>query len=359
LKYEAGINDAETVKVWARGLDAVVVKQTSVFRYTGGSNALCEEKGELTKGPGDRVRFLLRALPSGDGVSGTETLEGNEEGMEVYYDDLLIDQLRYATRVPWRNIDQQRVPFEIRAEGKNQVEDWATDRLDTVFFNVLCGYTPIESQTNNDKYNGFNTITEYDSASIVRPNSVASDETLGTSDRFNLDVVDKAVHIAKTRAIPIRPLKIDGDEYYIMFLHPNHTYDLRTQTSDQWYTTFQNALQGSHFRDNPLFTGGLGIWNKTIFVENNRVTPGVNSSTGASVANARRAVLCGAQAMKMAYARYGGRFGKGKFSWVEKGFDYDNELGISVGFIYGMKRSIFNSQAFGSLLVPTYAPNVS
>ncbi|MGI9507171.1 MAG: DUF4043 family protein, partial [Geminicoccaceae bacterium] len=67
----------------------------------------------------------------------------------------------------------------------------------------------------------------------------------------------------------------------------------------------------------------------------------------------RRAVFCGAQS---AWTAFGQGFGPGRFNWVEKLFDYDEELGVSAGCVGGLKKSRFNSKDFGTILIPTYAP---
>ena len=43
--------------------------------------------------------------------------------------------------------------------------------------------------------------------------------------------------------------------------------------------------------------------------------------------------------------------GPGRFTWVEKKFDYDNQLGVSSAAIYGIKKTQFNSLDFGCIVV--------
>jgi hypothetical protein len=45
-----------------------------------------------------------------------------------------------------------------------------------------------------------------------------------------------------------------------------------------------------------------------------------------------------------------------KFSWVEESFDYGNQLGVSAGSIFGMKKTRFNSTDFATFVVSTYSP---
>ena len=85
-----------------------------------------------------------------------------------------------------------------------------------------------------------------------------------------------------------------------------------------------------------------------------RVPTGVNSTTGAAVANARRAILVGAQAAAFAVGQ--GSTDPQKMSWVEETFDYGNQLGVSAGLIFGLKKLRFNSQDFGTFVAPPFSP---
>jgi hypothetical protein len=69
-----------------------------------------------------------------------------------------------------------------------------------------------------------------------------------------------------------------------------------------------------------------------------------------------RAILCGAQAACFAT----GRRDKGtQMKWVEELFDYENQLGVSAACIWGLKKTVFNSIDFATLVVQTYSPNPS
>lgn len=39
----------------------------------------------------------------------------------------------------------------------------------------------------------------------------------------------------------------------------------------------------------------------------------------------------------------------------EELFDYGNQLGVSAGSIYGMKKTVFNSADFSTIVLSTYA----
>lgn len=351
-----GTNAAETNKVWAKLADAVALPKTSLGHASGkGMSNIVQMRDELKKGRGDRVRYFLRQLATGDGVVEGETLEGSEESVDYQDDELYINQLRHAVRFENENISEQRVLLDVRTDGKNLLSEWLRDRFDRIYFNHLCGNTAIEQLAKPSKFNGFNTIVDYHADRTVRAGGDANDQTLNgnSSNTFNLGLIDVAVERAKTADVPLRPISVGGQELYVMYLHPYQVTDLRDSNSE-WYANMRAAMQGGAINENPIFTGALGVHNGVVLIENNRVTTGVHSSTGAVQSNVRRAVLAGAQACTMAFGRYGSTDPE-KLQWTEQRFDYDEEVGIAIKTIFGLKRNRFNGLDYGSIVVPTYA----
>ena len=138
-------------------------------------------------------------------------------------------------------------------------------------------------------------------------------------------------------------------------------YDLRTNTSaGQWQDIQKATLMGGDIKDNPIFTGSLGIYNGVVLHKAARVTQGVHSTAGTAVSNTRRAVLCGAQAAAIAF---GSENGATKYTWVEEMFDYGNQFGVAAGAIWGLKKTKYipednsatNAEDFGTIVVSTYA----
>lgn len=162
---------------------------------------------------------------------------------------------------------------------------------------------------------------------------------------------------AKTLTPAIRPIRVDGKDCYVCFLHPYQVTDLRQDaaTAGAWFDIQKASMQGGKISDNPIFTGALGMYNGVILHEANRVTQGVHSSTGAAISTVRRALFCGAQAGAMAYGQNGAGQGAARFSWVEETFDYGNQLGVSAGSIFGIKKTRFDAKDFASITISTYA----
>lgn len=355
-----GVNHPLAVKLWARRLFREALKATYISKFIGeDSNSLVQLRTETTKGPGDRVTLGLRMQLAGGGVIGDGTLEGNEEALTVYSDNILIDQLRHAVRTGGR-MSQQRVPFDIREEARVGLTDWWADRIDTAFFNHLCGF----SVQTDLRYTGNNTVTDAvsnSSAPLTRilrytgtGGSITNDGSISASGTtFTVACIDQALELAKTAVPLIRPVSTELGDFYVMFLHPYQVTDLRTATATgSWLDIQKAAMTGGLVERNPIFTGALGVYNGVILHESVRVTPGVNNSTSLTATNARRAVLCGAQAVALGFGQDNS---DEQMTWVEEFFDYGNQLGVSAGAIFGLKKSVFNSTDFGSIVVTTKA----
>lgn len=344
-----GVNANEAVKLWSRRLAREALKATYIQRFVGESDSsVIQVRPETRKDKGDRVRITLRMQLSGDGVQGDGTLEGNEEALTTYTDDVIIDQLRHAVRSAGK-MTEQRIPFSIREEAMSGLRDWWADRMDTWFFNQVCGYTP-QSDT---RFTGNQAVIAPSSGRQVWVDASTDDQSMDSADVATLAMIDKAVEKAKVSEPHIRPVNIQGGKYYVGFLHPYQVYDIRTSTSTgQWLDIQKAAMQGGKIGENPIFTGALGVYNSVILHESTRVTQGVNSSTGAAIATVRRGVLCGAQTCAMA-------FGQGhsfkQYDWNEELFDYGNQLGVEAGCISGLKKLQFNSVDFGSIVMSSYA----
>lgn len=345
------------VKLFAKKLFQEALKQTQADKFIGTeTDSLIQLKTETKKSAGDKITFGLRMLLSGNGVQGDGTLEGNEESLTVYSDSVLIDQLRHAVRSNGK-MSEQRVLFDLREEAKAGLRDWWADRIDTAFFNQIAGNT---GQTDT-KFTGNNATIAPSSANIICAGAATAAEgslSATTTEALKLVDIDRAVTLAKTSTPQIRPLMVEGKEHWVLFLHPNQVYQLRkdASTAGNFFDIQKAAIQGGMYKDNPLVSGGKFMYNNVIVYEDTRVPNIVTTPASGSTANFRRAILCGAQAAVMAVGKDSQPT---RMSWVEKEFDYGNQLGVSAGMIWGIKKTVFNSADFATIVISSYAPTVS
>lgn len=344
-----GVNAPEAKKLWRSQLAREALKATWIQKFIGdSSNDIVQVFGDTGKSAGDRVTATLRMQLSGDGVSGDGTLEGNEEPLTTYTDNLFIDQLRHAVRSGGK-MTEQRIPWSIREEALMGLKDWWAGRLDQSFFNQVCGYTPAVDV----RYTGMNAVTGPDAAHVARVNNKANDESLIAGDEMSLALIDKLVESAKLGSTTgtgpvIRPIKVDGEDRYVVVLHTKQVTQIRTNTNaGQWLDIQKAAMTGDGSARNPIMTGALGMYNGAVLHESTRITNGVSSATGLQVATARRCVLLGAQAAAIGF---GQDQSFKNFDWNEELFDYGNQLGVEAGLIHGLKKLRFNAQDFGVIV---------
>lgn len=347
------VNHPETVKLWAKKLFHEALKATWIYKFIGrDSNSLVQLHDDMQRQAGDSVRVILRMLLTGNGIQGDGTLEGNEESLVTYTDNILINQLRHAVRSGGK-MSEQRIPFSVREEARLALTDWWADRIDAWFFNQV-GNATFQTDT---RFTGNQSVPTSDASHIVWPaglsaNTIGDVVSASSAAKMTLSVIDKFVESAKTLANnPIRPLMIGGEPKYVCFVHPFQEYDLRTNsTAGQWLDIQKAAVQGGQQYNNPIYKGALGEYNNVILHVSTRV-PLAQTANSAN-ANCRAAIFCGAQAAGIAFGR---GHGPEKFEWIEELFDFQNQLGVAAGCVGGLKKMQFNSADFGVITCPTWA----
>lgn len=352
-----GVNHPLAQKLWSAKLFEDAIANTYWGRFVGKStSSLIQQKTETSKDKGDRITVGLRALLTGDGVQGDATQEGNEEAFNTYSDNLLINQLRHAVRSGGK-MSEQRVPFEVREENRAALQDWWSERLDISLANQLTGNT---AQTDT-RYTGNNaTIAPSTANSVTRllcGNGEAAEGSLSatTTHAIKLTDLDKAVAYAKVQTQRIRPVRVDGKEMWVCFLHPYAIYQLRrdASTAGNFFDIQKAALQGGKISDNPIFTGASFVYNNVVVHEWAYLPIIAGTPNSGTAANFRRGAFCGAQAALFATGQGGS---PNKMDWQEELFDYGNQLGVAAGMILGLKKTQFNSVDYGVITLSGYAP---
>lgn len=353
---EYAVNHPLAVKRWSEKLNREALKRTYISRFIGNtSSSLIQKKTEVSKAAGDRITVGLRMQLSGTGIQGDDTLEGNEEQLTTYSDNVFINQLRHAVRSKGK-MSEQRVTFSVREEAMDALADWYADRMDAAFFNQIAGNA---SQTDT-KYTGNQVAIEpsssrylfFSAAATSNATMHALESSISTTDTFQLTILDRAVTAAKTASPLIRPIKVNGEDFYVAFLHPYQVFNLRTDATANrvtWYDTQKARIQGGQTGEsvNPIFSGALGVYNNVVLHESTRIP------TALSNTSARRAVFCGAQAALIAFGQE--QSSDDNPTWREEMFDYGNQLGVAASKIWGLKKSVFNSTDFGTIVMSTYA----
>lgn len=343
------INDPTAVKIFSRKLASDTVAATFIGKFIGeGEDSLLQVYGETGKEKGDSVQVTLRGKLTGDGVLGDNTGEGNEEALDTFIDKLVIDQLREIARNGGR-MSAQRVQWKFRENAKDALRDWWSERLDVVMFNQLGGNTAQADL----RYTGANATLA--PTSIIRAGDKATDQALVAADVMTLALIDAAVTAAKTRTrqgrpSPMRPIKVNGQDKWLLFIHPFQGAQLRKDAD--WKAIANAGLAGGAGTKSPIYTGAMGEYNGVVIHETVYVPHGVDSTTNSVDLDTRRAILCGAQAGAIAF---GEDYSLKNFDWFEEKFDYGNQFGVACGLIFGIKKTRYNSLDHSVTVVSTFS----
>ena len=359
---------SEQLTAWSRDFWRVARNMSFVNQFAGsGSNAMIQRITELTRSDkGTRAVLTLLADMTGDGVTGDNTLEGNEEALRSYDITIELDQLRFANRIAGRLADQKSV-VNFRETSRDALAYAMADRMDQLAFLTLAGvaYT--------HKTNGALRPTSATTGLELVDLEFASDVSAPTGDRHlrtdgdalvagdttalvATDVI-KYRHIVDLKAFAkdnyIRGIRGAGnEEIFHMFVTPKQMADLKLDSD--FLANVRNA--GIRGPNNQLFAGTSSLMVDGVMIHEFRhvfntsgATTGTSSEAGdagykwgadADVEGAR-ALFCGAQALGMADI--------GLPEIVEDTFDYENQAGISIGKIFGLRKPKFNSDISGSV----------
>ena len=90
-----------------------------------GENNIIQVKEDLTSKKGERVHFALMNRLVGAGVTGTQTLEGNEESLVTRSMPVSVIKRRHAVRVAEQ--DEQYSAISLREAAKVALKDWSIE----------------------------------------------------------------------------------------------------------------------------------------------------------------------------------------------------------------------------------------
>lgn len=360
--------DALRQELWSKDLrDDVMRDVENGMQFMGeGPNNIVEVSRELAKKKGDTETFGLVTRLTGDGVTGDDELEGNEEAANSYSEQVAIDQLRHGVRTKGK-LDAQKVTYDQIAKYRELLRIWMKEMLIRQIFFKLAGVTNTSLvDTNGVTIGGralFSNTPDYIPDADENAGSgnrylcadyAAGTTSLAAGDTLNLDLVARAATKARLCNPSIQPLDIGGEKLFVMYVHPLQARDLRASTD--WKQANREARERS--AKNPIFGTALGLWSGVLMLENEfvpwlDVSVAGNSFRGAAVGtdcavDAARALLCGRQAVLFAEAA-------NKEAIEVETFDYGNKTGVAASFIGGIQKAMFNSKEFGVIAVDTAA----
>lgn len=322
-------DNALTKKVWEEKLFREVMPEAFCSNMMGtGPEAAIHVKTQLEKGQGDKITFGIAARLQTEGVTGDDQLEGQEEALVTYSDDVTLDQYRNAVLVRGK-LSRKRAAFSITDEAKFMVKQWMAEKIDKLCFNALVA-SPSLVVYRDGGASGALTKTSTP--------STAQGALTAANSKLNLQTFTYLRTLAKggnDRAFsPIRPIKIKGKEYYVLLCHEDVLYDIKNDTN---FTAAQRECQ-ERSADHPLFVGATALYDGVIVRTHEFLHHA--SDGGAGSVDWAKCVLMGAQSLVWAWGE------RPTVEMQEK--DYGNKTGYAISMIAGVTKPQFNGQDFGS-----------
>lgn len=357
------------------------IRMSGFDRYMGsGTDAIIRILRGTGIGDGAKsVIMPLVGLLRGDGVSDSQVLEGNETDMDTYADEIRVRYRREGVKVP--KSESYKTTLDLLRVARPRLRDWAANivlkkgLIQQMQGIVVPGTTVTESD--GTTYQGPDSVIPYSSASAAQRNAFVvnnSDRILfgadianassgvmatalatidNTSDKLTPALISKAKRIAQATATidatvanniaPITPYTTrDGEEWFVMFVHPRAMRDLRTDST----MTQANREAMERGKDNPLFRGGDLLWDGVIIREIFDLE--LIAGAGASGIDVAHNFLAGQSALAVAY-------GQEPRIIADRDQDYQFRPAVAVEELIGIKKTSFAGRQYGGVSVFTAA----
>ena len=322
------------VSRWAKELQSEVSKGVYFSKFMGEGPGNAIHVKQMEEGKGKDVTFGLVSQLSGSAITGDSSLEGNEQSLSTYSNTVSTNQKRLAVRDTGK-FANSKVLYDFRSTALDLLKTQYAELIDADIFSALT------------KTSGTHAYYRADASASVY---ASSDPKAALADGDDITLADISAmktiaQIGGSANYRMRPIRVDGQDYYVLVLHPEVAYDLKQESA--WQQAQREAQNRGD--SNPLFTGALGVWDGVVIHAHEGVSIGSNAGSGSDVEFARN-LFMGAQAACFAESS--------DMMWVEKTFDYGNQLGISASKIYGVDISDYNSKDYGVIQYLTSRTNL-
>lgn len=336
--------------------------------YTGqrANNVICIKEGKT------KIRIPLITKLNGDGVTGSDTLDGKEEQLDNYALELTPSFIRHAVR--HNKEETEKTDIDLWKASKENLMDWSQNKvkMDTI-------------QAMNAIYNG-TTYANYGVATAgaldtwltnnsdrilygaAKSNTVAGNHTSSlanvdvTNDKLTTATASLAKRMAQQANPRIRPLKVGkkNTETFVMFCDPYAFRDISVDTA----MVSANRDARTRGLDNPLFLGGDLIYDNIIFVEIPEIADLIDGDSGTNGVWGGQAVADGLNTAGATSNRVGVNFicGQQAISYglgqrpqfpVDRTKDFGFRPGVATEFKHDIKKSYFNNKQHGMVTVFT------
>jgi len=327
-----------TVQQWDAKFYKEYLEQNRFKHGMGTSqNSIIQVKEDLTKKPGDSLTYALVNKLSGAGVTGSSTLEGNEEALDSRSFKVTVDQIRNAVRVS--TLEEQFSSIGLRQAARSTLKDWIMEKTRDDIIAAMSSINGVAYGSASEAQKDAWLVDNVDRVlfgALVGNDSGPGDHSAAlanidnTADKLTPGAVNLMKRIALTADPKIRPIRTTEDErWYVLYCNSLVFRDLAANSD------MQTANRDARARgeNNPLFSGGDLMWDGVIIKDIPDIP--VTGAVGAGSIQVAPAYLCGAQAVAMGWAS--------RTKTVTEEFDYGDKHGVACAEIRAIEKMTFGS----------------
>lgn len=300
-----------------------------------GSSSMITVKEDLTSKPGGTITVHLVNRLTGVAKNHTETLEGQEEDINLRTHDLTIREYSHAVR--WPKFQEQLTAIDLRSAHKEALMSWNME-LDRD--NIIAALGSINgvlyaaaSEAEKDAWLVDNADRVLFGAATSNASSNDHSTSLATidntNDKLTPDAISMMKRIAKAANPKIKPMvarsSVGDTDAYTLFVGSRCMRDLKANAT--FTQTYRESMKRGY--ENPIFTGADLIWDNVAIYEIEDIP---NYSSTIAVAPV---YLCGAQALAKVWAM--------RPTTVDEEFDYGRKHGLAIKQWYKVDKLRFGT----------------
>jgi len=375
---ETQLASVNEITVWRKNYLSSYVRQSGFLPYMGRAseggkiNNIIGVFRDLEAKAGSSVIIPLILELSGRGVEGAEVLEGNEEELLDFGDQIRINWLRNGVVVP--KSTSFKTEMDLLGAARDRLQTWSKTKLRTSLINAFKSII-IPGVTDADGNPLADTAVSYETSSAGQRNTFLTnnaDRMLfgsvyansssnnwatslgnvdGTDDKMSAKIIQMAKALAKqttnnTAGMSINPYQSDataGREWFVMFMGSD---DFNNASRDPTILAADKDARERGVDTNPIFQGGDRIYDGVILREIPELTP--LTAAGAAGVNVGRSFLCGLGALGVAW-------GQDPTPRTDMDRDYKFRPGVAIEELRGQKKLSYQGINYGTVEVFTAA----
>lgn len=387
---------ASEKQVWSTSYLKEFVRASRFLKYIGKADtSIFVAKYELQEEAGKTINIPLITKIEGDGVGGSEALDGNEAEIGNHNCAITVDWVRQAVRVP--KSTSYKTEINLMGAARPMLKNWSAEDLRTdiiyglmqvctggTYGDTTLPYGQITKDAANGGYQVASTFVagstfarrkgiNYVSAAEAdkdtwlaansdrilfgktRSNASSLDHSTAlatldsTDDRLTVAQASLAKRMAANATPAIYPFTLDdGREFYVMFCGPRSFRDLKSDTAMVAANRDARAREGNGMDSNPLFQDGDLMYDGILFREVPEIPHLTNAGSGGTT-DVEPNFLCGRQAVGIAW-------GQEPTPRTDTDKDFQFRPGVATEELRGVKKLAFNGKQQGIVTVYSAAP---